>query len=301
MLKKIQSLFVLCVFISHSSTAHFSLDATPYQAQAQTWCSTYVCTTAGELLISEHDLITLANLCYLSCMRSYNTLTAQDASLQALSALWHGWQNITQTRLDPSHQLPYNIPTEEQAATGERFWRAQHAHHRAGLTYARAVEHIVHGNELHTAHAVRSVSELRVNARVVMAQALLDVKEYLGSIFNTESTKGFYDLWKGFCFIKHLASYTSQLALTTLASAEELNNTVSETGWSALEAVQVVGAHTWRAIEQARASFYLAHYNTIATIIQQRKLRAPLMFDVNGLLPKNKQTILLPTHLLLTK
>jgi len=61
--------------------------------------------------------------------------------------------------------------------------------------------------------------------------------------------------------------------------------------------VQSVGAKTWQAIEQARASFYMAHYEQVAAIIETLTIKAPVMFDTNGLIPEKKRTKKLPTHL----
>lgn len=291
---------LLCMSYTTQPTT-FLLNETPYQEQARAWSTSYLCHTDGTLLVSEHDLMFIANLCYLSFMRSYRTLKAQDAALTALTALWQGWQNIAQTRLDPSIKTPYNICEQAQKITGEQFWSEHDKHRTTGLTYARAVETIVHGNELATASAVHGVTDLRASARVVMTQALVNVKAYLDSLFKREPTKGFMDLWKGFCFIKHLATYSSQLALNTFSTAEELNNTVGNAGFRALEATQFVGAQTWRAIEQARASFYLAHYHVVAALLSKKNLKAPLMFNPKGLIPEHQQTKTLPSHIILNK
>ncbi len=302
-MSKKNTLLIAALFLSSNNTcASFTLDDSPYRKEACTWAHSYLCDEQNKLLVSQEDLMLIANLCYLSFMRSYCTLKAQDISLQAVSSIWKGWQNIAQTRLNPSHKTPYEISTQNKELTGEVFWKAHDEHRTMGAAYAQATQAIVHDHGLNTVKAATGTDDMRSRARAVMAQALLDVRAYLGTMFRTqdaEKTKGVMDLWKGFCFIKHLASYVSQLALTSFTQAEELNNSVGDAGWGALESVQSVGAQTWRAIEQARASFYLAHYETISELIQTHKLKVPLMFDANGLIPEKKRTKKLPMHLVL--
>lgn len=296
-LKRFTIIFFACLQY-HITAIAFTLDPIPYRAEAHTWSTTYLCDEHNNLLIDQQDLMLIANLCYFSFMRSYRTLTAQELALQTLSSVWQGWQNIAQTRLDPSHAAPYNIPTQRKEITGDIFWKAHDEHRATGATYAHVAQAIVHNNGLSTVKASNGVTDLRARARGVMAQSLLDMRTYLSMLLKSDPTKGVMDLWKGFCFIKHLASYASQLAFTSFITAEELNNTVGDTGWQAIEAVQSVGAQTWQKIEQSRASFYLAHYEAVSTILQQLKIKAPLMFDVNGLIPEKKQTKKLPVHLL---
>jgi len=196
-------LLLSSLLIANNTGATFTIDPTSYRHEARVWARTYVCDDSNKLLVSSEDLILIANLCYLSFMRSYCTLHAQDIALQAINSVWQGWQNIAQTRLDPSQKAPFTISEQRKEMTGELFWTAHDEHRIMGTTYAQAAETIVHKSGLSTLKAARGVDDLRSRARSVMAQALLDVRTYLGTVFQADQTKGVMDLWKGFCFIKH--------------------------------------------------------------------------------------------------
>lgn len=280
----------------HSSRPAFSIEDTSYKNAASSWVARYVYYN-NRLLITQEDVLRLANLCYLSFMRSYHTLKAQGLARQATTALWQGWQNIAQTRLNPSLPAPYAIAQDQQAVTGELFWKEHDEHQRANAAYAHAISYLVTQNNVTTRSAVEAMSDVRSRARTIIARALLDVRLYLSALTKTTEHKGLMDLWKGFCFLKHVASYIPHLALNTLTSADELNNTVSDSGWQALSAVQDLGIQTWQTIEQARASFYAAHYEALSEVAQIINIRVPLMFDHTGFIQEKKRTKILPLHL----
>jgi len=290
--------FFFLFFISCSNA--FVLNEKSFQEDAQSWVNSYIWNEHNGLLIPKEDLQLIANLCYFSFQRSHATLKAQQHALLLLSALWNGWQNVAHTRLDPSKNVPHAISNTEKKLSAKDFWMLHDQHYTIGKAYSKTVETIVNSDALITTKALNGVKNMRSQARGVVAQALVDVRKLLGKLFHDPAKKS-VPIKKGFELLNHLWAYIPQLAVYSFAEADKLNNRVSEDGWMVLHTVQDVGSKTWNAIEEARASFYLAHYNALYKPFAQAEVEIQyrqIMFDQHGLLPKTKQSKPLPIPLL---
>jgi len=296
--KKILIVFVF-LFFSYTNSA-FILNEKSYQEDAQAWIETYIFNDNDGLLIPEKDLQLIANLCYFSFLRSHATLKAQQQALALLTALWNGWQNIAHTRLDPSKDTPHTITDAEKKLSIADFWTLHNQHRTIGQTYTHAVNTIVDSDILETTKALNAVTSLRSQARAVVVQALVDVRKLLGKLFHDPGKKS-VSLQKGFELLNHLWADIPKLAVYSFAEADQINNKVSEDGWTILHTIQDVGCKTWKALEEARASFYLAHYNALRGVFAQAHIDASfeqILLNQEGLLEKQSGTKILPTQLI---
>ncbi|MFC1843050.1 hypothetical protein ACFLYU_05325 [Candidatus Dependentiae bacterium] len=266
----------------------FYLNYHNYKQQTKTWVKKYILDENNELLIYPKEMQLIANLIYFSLMRSYYTLYAQDEALKTLDILWKGWQNIAQTRLDPSQEAPYSIQEHEKLHSLERFWQLHDTHQKTGKTYAKAVELVAKGDFLITIHAKDAVLNMRNQARTVVAQSILDVKQYLGELFySPKSPYNKKNSKNALSFFEYIWDYLPQLAIHSFVKASKTNDLVSDESWAILMKIQQVGAHTWQTIEQERASFYLAFYKAIWKIIHALDLEheyRKITFDEYGFL-----------------
>lgn len=306
MLKKTILFFITIVLIA-TKTKTLTLNDAPYHQQAQTWAATYLYDeSAGTLMITHKELQLITNLCYFSLQRSLATLNGQTAARNALTHVWHGWQNIAHTRLDPSKQLPHTITQQEKEQTLTQFW-SMHDHCRlVGTTYTHAVNTVVQAHTLETASALRAVQLLRESTRALVAQTLTDIRSYLGNLFYNPRDgliKSYGPVTrknKIFSLLDYIWDYVPKLAVYSFSEADTLNNTVSEESWKTLEAIQQVGSQTWQAIEKARGSFYLAHYKVLHAIMEHADLDdryTTIMFDQYGMIAENKRNKKLPPPL----
>ena len=271
-----------------NSNHHFYLNYHSYTKQAHQWIRTYIQDYDGNLLVYKKELQLIANLIYLSLMRSYATLEAQTEALKALDILWRGWQNVAQTRLDPSKEPPHTLLPHEKQYSLATFWELYEIHQSIGKSYAQAVETIVKSDSLFSIKAKHGVTNMRDQARTVVAQSIVDVKNHIGELFY--SNKYFK---KGLSFFSYIWEYLPKLAITSFVQANETNNLVSEESWNILMKIQKVGEKTWNMIEQERASFYFAFYKAIWHVIRDVKLDREylnLSFDQHGFLPMNIET-----------
>jgi len=297
MLKKT---LLLCVAIALITTKTKAYDDTPYYQQALTWATKHLYNASTDtLMITQEELQLITNLCYFSLQRSLATINGQRAAHNALTHVWHGWQNIAQTRLDPSKQRPYQITQQEKEQTLAQFWSLHDHCHLVGTIYTNAVNTIVHANILNSASALRAVQLLRESARACVAQTLVDMRSYLGTLFYDPRKSPGSEARKKHIpsFLDFIWDYIPKVAVYSFSEADALNNTVSEESWKALEAIQQVGSQTWLTIEQARSSFYYAHYKVLYEIMEQAHINdryKTIMFDQYGIIDEQRRNENLP-------
>lgn len=281
-----------------------TLEINPYANQARSWVKSHIGSMEKGILIEQHDLHFIANLVYFSYYRSKITLDAQECTLDALNSIWQSFENITHTRLNPSHGIPHAIFPHQQEALLEKFLRIAPKHRTVGTTYSHAIELIVDGNILQSAHALKGMLAVRSEARAVVAQALCDVKQILGTLYGDARTKACDVVQhmatqeqssRGFPFLDYLWTYIPQLAMQSFIEADNLNNILSQEAWDALQKGISVATQTWQTVETARASYYLAHYKALYDILQTVDCEfRTIMFNENGLIPLEHRTELLP-------
>jgi hypothetical protein len=306
------------VIICLTILSYFSTVSSPdpkLEEQARSWLYRYVFTEEGSIRISNYDIQAIVNLLYLSWCRSVITLKAQHKALQTLDVIWKGWQNIAQTRLDPSIDIPYAISSEQQEAVIKDFWMLVQHYRSIGITYSYAVKMILEKQILQTTLALDGVATMRNGARVVVLDSLLDVRKQLGEFFhlNNKTQSLLADLQpteikidpeidleenkKGINLLDYISIYIPQLALHSFVEANNTHNLVSEEGWQALKMIQEIGNQTWKAIEEARADFYRAYYTVLFNAIRQHNLPDScllLMFNEQGIIIAHEQRQYLP-------
>ncbi len=292
------TILILCMlssatFLKSSVEKDFYIDDIPYRNQTNQWIRTYILDYDNHLLIYPKELQMIANLIYFSFKRSYATLEGQSVALKTLDTMWEGWQNIAQTRLDPSKEQPHKISDYEKRYIVENFWQAHDQHIKIGKTYVCAVDSIVNGDFLYTIHAKKAVSELRGQGRKVVAQAIADIRSYVGELFHASKKS---QSTKSIPFLDYLWDYLPKLAVSSFIEANNTNDIVSQKSWNILMKIQGVGKRTWQMIEQERAGLYLAFYKTLWAVMHKLSVNQDylkIMFDEHGeITPENQQEFL---------
>ena len=251
--------------------------------------------------MNNQDLHLIANLLYFSFLRSAVTLEAQEIACRTLETVWQGWQNIAQTRMNPSLKAPYETDYGMQNNLFQDFIQGQYFHRAIGLSYSHCAQAAVKQHLL-TDHAQKAVTILREQARTVVANAFLDVKKLLGDLYHfaadhTRDEGVQTDDQNRFDLMATISSYIPGLAMQSFIEAEHINIKAGEQSWQIVNTINQVSKEVWQSIETARASYYLAHYNALISVIQSHGIDQTylhIMFDENGIIPTDKQYQLLP-------
>lgn len=300
-MKKLIATSAYALICSTQLCFSYSLNPIPYNSTAKTWINDYFVNPQGQLTTSAEDLQIVANLAYFSYLRSITTLQAQEAGMAALQEVWHGWHNITQTRLNPAHAVPYAIDPALQTKIFTRFTKLQTAHHVVGMAYVHSVNDIMSGSLLQSAQAPYAVDRLRNAARAEVLETFLSLKnqmDVLQDCINSMLKKDiseFIDNSERWSLSEILLSFLPGFALSSFLALEKCYTTASKETWTAFSKLQDINVAVYTAIEQTRASFYLAHYR------QLYELLAPLddsyktiCFSQNGFLPTEQRKDQLP-------
>jgi len=277
---------------------HNLFESHTFDDDANAWVSSYAYDHSGKRVATDSELQYVLNLMYYSYVRSFETLCAQQAALYMLKGSWEGWQNIAKRRLNPSKPQPYSVCSADQIELAQDFWRQYEVHQRTSDTYDHAVQCVVYTDVVNTPLVMQGVKDMRTEARKVMLDALADIKQYFGKLFDyafrpifkndTETKRGIADF---------VMSYIPQLAVNTFIHADALHNDVSDDAWNMLYTVQDVGIQTWSAIEKARKAFYKAHYTALYYAMVRLELQSSCFtacFNESGVIAGTVQTVLLP-------
>lgn len=294
------SFFVFLFFITSFLSA-LTLDTSVYKADVQQWLHSYVISSHQKLSMSNEDLQLVANLLYFSFLRSAVTIEAQDIACNTLETVWQGWQNIAQTRRNPSLETPYETDYGVQNNLFQDFLQAQYFHRKIGLTYSQCAESVIKQHLLND-RAQKAVTVLREQARVIVAKAFLDVKKTLGELYhfaadhtrNNDTQIGDHNR---FDLMETISTYIPSIAMQSFVEADHINTKASEQSWQVVNTINQVSKEVWHSIETARASYYLAHYNALMAIIKAHDIDQKykrIMFDENGIIPVNEQSQELP-------
>ena len=257
-------LYVLVIFSFQATSAQHR----HYRVYARQWAQDYIIAPDGSLRIARQDLEGIIKLIDYSLRRSEATLKSQRIALDAINLAWKAWQNMTQTRLNPSHTRPHIINAAEKKKALEAFWPALEEQEALCKAYSQVAKEVVHGDVLSSTLSKDAVKEIRRQARIFMLDALTDVKKQLEGLyaitFNKnvdpalEVTDQDADLVKAFSISEFIMSYVPQLAVHQFIHADKLYNNLSQEGWDILQKIQLIGNQAWDAIETARVGFYRA-------------------------------------------
>jgi hypothetical protein len=289
MIAKQISTFLFLLFFSLS--AQSEIDPRIYQNDAQEWITQYI-QKDDKILISAYDLQLIANLFYFSYMRSFETIRAQAAARAVFESLWHGWQNIAQTRMNPSLKAPHLIDYQKQSEHYAAFIKAQQNHHRIGQTYSHIAEAAVKQQYL-SQDAQEAVIRLREHARTIVAHAFLDAKKIVGDLYEV-AIEGLRDPESTptlrFDVLETISYYLPILSMQSFIEAEKAQLKAGEQSWQIINTMLAVNMTIWDTIETARASYYLAYYNALTQLMTKLNLEKKywgIMVDEHGI---NKQT-----------
>jgi len=281
------SLMSLAVHARTYQPNHNLFYADTFNAHAAAWVNAYIFDRYGNQIATNSELQYIANLMYFSYRRSQETVHAQKTALETLQSTWRGWQNIAKRRLNPANPPSHRIDATHELKKCEDFWRQYALHQRICNTYDRTVANVVYGNLLTNPLVTQGIKDMRTEARKVMLDALADIKQHLGTLFDHAFNKQFKsdrEITRGIA--DFVMSYVPQLAVNTFVHADALHNNVSDETWQILYTVQEVGMQTWQAIEQARMAFYKAHYTHLYRTMQRLRLNQPyfvIAFNEQGL------------------
>jgi hypothetical protein len=299
---KLIGLMGLNVLVASGSS---ELNKASYAKQAHDWVNNYICTDDGVFLVSYEDVRSIANLLYFSYYRSKITLDAQESGLRALSSVWQRYENVISLRLNPSNEVPY--AALDLTDDTSQFFVDADQHQRIGKAYAHIVDAVAGKNSICSLLAQESVQCMRNDARMVIMQALMDVRNLLGSLYAATRTQAvdYADTivrmpgaTESLSFIEYISAYIPRLAVLSFVEADTFNNKISREGWNTLMAIQHVSYKTWRTIEEARASLYKAYYTALYKVLQDRAVPeeyTAIIVDHKGLRKPEERMALLPS------
>ncbi len=290
--------------ISPFSISALKLTPSKYRDQAQEWVNTFVISPHSKLLMSLEDLQLCANLFYFSYLRSAATIKAQDLACSTLCQMWQGWQNIAQTRMNPSLDLPYPADYAHQENLYKEFIKAQTYHRMLGQTYAHAAQTAVKEAYL-TDHSKDAILEARERSREVVIIAFVEVKKVLGEMidFASENLRSDWIEWDDqaedcrFDFMDSISQYIPYFAVKSFIELERINTQASEKTWKIITTMCGVNKQMWESIEMARGSFYLAHYQELCRLMKEMNIDQKycmIMFNEHGMISPDKQKTPLP-------
>ncbi len=252
--------------------------------------TSYILDENQQLKISDHDYQALVNLLFYSHARSVQTLKSQQIAYNSLQTTWKAWANMCATRLNPSHKKPYTLyhePVENLTLLNKAI---QH-HAMANETYEQVTTEIVTGDHLQSILAKDAVTAVRSQARQIISNALLDVKQHV-KVLTNNAKKNINRLIRSYPAVPAIAlcdgwelvegSHTLNLETTrfletiwqsltlfgiqSFVEADELSLKVSNDAWDVLMQVQQSSLYVWKTIEEARATFYQTTYNELRII-----------------------------------
>jgi hypothetical protein len=280
--------------------------ASPADTPQTMWANTYICDSKGTLTIHLKDLQVVLNLLYFSFDRSRCTLQASDKGAPALLEPWHAFQNIIQLRRNPSKEAPYFINKNTYNDTLNLLYELQIEHNRTSKTYATVVESIIQGSLITNKHLKHGITDIRDEARRVIAQAVTNVQEYLNAILHMrnkqsdtqeESPMAIPSLNKNFNLGDFIWALLPHMALDSFVKADEMTISLSEDWWQALYELILLSNMVWKPIERARAELYLEYYKIVYHIAQNNSVdmtTMKVMFNEYGLLGADQQHEQLP-------
>ena len=297
------SILIFSLIFSSSITA-IKLNPSAYRQEAHNWITTFVVSPHKGLLMDSVDLQLCANLFYFSYLRSAATLKAQDIACKTMDCMWHGWQNIAQTRMNPSIDLPYHADLEKQEKLYKNFIKAQTYHRSIGQTYAHIAEAAVKENYL-TPTSQEAVLIARERSREVVAMAFIEIKKILGDMlqFASSNLRSDWIDWDDedatrFDLLDTLSEYIPYFAVKSFIELDRVNTQASEQSWNVVNTICGVSKQMWEAIEIARASYYLALYQELLFVMKEYKIDAQfmrIMVDNQGIVNPEYQEIALPS------
>ncbi|GMU19338.1 MAG: hypothetical protein AMXMBFR12_05300 [Candidatus Babeliales bacterium] len=303
MVSKQNSFLFSLVLLFHLVQA--TIDPKMYQKDAQEWINQFI-SKDTKLFISESDLQIIANLLYFSYLRSLETIQAQNAAKKTFESVWHGWQNIAHTRMNPSIKIPHLRDYEQQAQHYEEFVLAQQKHSSIGQAYSHIAEAAVKQHYLSKV-SEDAVIKLREHARTIVAHAFLDAKKIVGNLYHIaieglrgSESKEENEILLRFDVIETISYYLPILSMQSFIEAEKAQLKTSEQSWQIINTMLDVNMTIWDTIETARASYYLAHYNEVARLMTNLALEKKywlIMVDEQGINKQHKEY--LPKNIIL--
>lgn len=274
------------------------------------WVNSYVKSANGLLLCSKKDLQLMLNILYVSYERSYITIKAQENAVSSLDVAWHVFQNILQTRRNPSKEVPYYTDREAFMNSMNTLFDMQEMHLHIGSTYAHALDLVMNGALLTDKNLLEGIKKLREQSRRAIVHSLTDVNEYVDALLHTRSNNideqvksmvNYVDEYsegikKNLLIADYLWSLVPYLGVNSFVKADDLTVTMSEQWWKTLMQMVSISNFIWRSVETARATLYLEYYKALYAIALNNDCSDYLtvMFDEKGVIANTTERQLLP-------
>ena len=283
---------------------NFDYDSS-FEKFSKEWIKNTIITNSS-LVNCESDIQIILNLLYFSCARSQITRQAQQATLDAMQNMWHGWQNIAQRRRNASKPIPYPHATHNIISLAESHKNRLLEHQTISSIYDNALEQIIKGDILENRILLSQIELLRDEARTATFNALGDAKshikellEYLNqnehkhSVINENEMEEMSDIRNA--LLSYIKENIPGYALHSFVLADNLFIKVSNYNWLALHSTQELSRLIWDHIEKARGNFYYTLYVQAYKQAEEIGIKPIIVFNEKGLLlPIQKRKKLLP-------
>ncbi len=292
MVKSTIWLVLITSFTSHIYSTHLS-SSNRYEQEARDWA--YNAFFSPSSTISEDERSMIVNFIYCAYWRSRATIEAQKAAIGMLETVWKGWQNIAQTRMNPSLKAPHTIDYKIQEDIFNKFQTAQIDHQKYRQSYDSAAEYTFKGS--HSKAHSTAVTILKDRARHIIIKEFFDVKKTLGDLFefacgHFRSTPEQDETIENnrFDYLDTLASLIpTSYAAHSFIEAEKLQTVASKQTWQTLQTITEVNQKIWNAIETARMEYYQVYYDAMIYYLEKNNFPLPfLMFWEAGLIPSHE-------------
>jgi hypothetical protein len=283
------------------------------QKKTSNWIRQYVLRVDNSLKVTASELNVLLNLFYFSYTRSAITLQAQREGLQTLQTTWHTYQNIMQTRRNPSKDLPYQVDEKTYTNNTRLLFDLQRQHRAIGSAYSHILNMALNGQYLANTELVAGINQVRDDIRRSIAPILAHVQETLTSFLHTNGRVGnqFLDYIdqpadiaaKNFSITDYIWQLVPQLTMHPFVQADRLAINVSEEWWKVLYQLLTMSNAIWEALEKTRAELFFEYYRQLYTVAQSAGIHENtlnIIVDENGLIDETLRNQLLPNPTTIT-
>jgi len=271
-----------------------------HKEYADRFVASYIQNAQGELKCEPEDINIILNFLHFAYERSQSTMHAQLQTLAAVSATWCLWQNVAETRRNPSIDVPYIFDESAYLNLMQTAITAQKYHETVGITYAKALESILKERTVGNHIVVLAIEEIREHVRAAVVSSLTNVNEHITTLLEWATNKDFgisEEEIEQRDMLNYIASYIPVIATYSFVAMDKASLQASEDGWKILRKMQELTNVVWKTIETTRSACLRALYNKIYEIAQNQELTEDdmhIIFDQDGCIEKEQQEQFLP-------
>lgn len=253
-----------------------SAEIPDFNESARTWVQTYAAQATNS------DLLAIADLLYYSQKRSENSLEAQQATSAALQELCHYSVSVVQTRMNPSKSAQYPFDKKRYSNTQKIVSNSLEHYFTTNKHYDYTVNAIVHGDRIQSALVKKGITQLREDARSLVAQAINEHLYSLQKLLSEAQTCAttVAGLFKQQVlpkmptrsFLEYVWACVPQFLINSFVTFDGAYTTTHEQFCAALMKEYDFGNALWLTIESARAAWYRAHYTALVSVLKERNI-----------------------------